>query len=116
MKMKRALAAIPLLAAGLSSAGASSAGGAATPSPIVSRERDRSEVAVTIHNDNLGLVRETRTLPLAGGRNEVRFMDVAAQIDPRTVHIASLTSPRGLTVLEQSYEYDLISPDKLMEK
>jgi hypothetical protein len=61
-------------------------------------------------------VKETRSLSLAAGRNEVRFMDVASQINPRTVHMVSLTAPQSLSVLEQNYEYDLISPEKLMER
>jgi hypothetical protein len=84
--------------------------------PIVSTAAEQGDVAITIYNDNLGLVRETRMLALAAGRNEVRYMDVASQINPRTVHIISLTNPQGLQVLEQNYEYDLISPEKLMEK
>ena len=44
------------------------------------------------------------------------FMDVASQIDPATVHIKSLTDPQSLQVLEQNYEFDLLSPEKLMEK
>ncbi|PYO51698.1 MAG: DUF4139 domain-containing protein, partial [Candidatus Rokuibacteriota bacterium] len=43
-------------------------------------------------------------------------MDVAAQIDPTSVHLKSLTDPRGLKILEQNYEYDLLTSDKLMEK
>jgi len=43
-------------------------------------------------------------------------MDVPSAINPRTVHLKSLTVPGALTVLEQNYEYDLISPEKLLEK
>jgi hypothetical protein len=45
----------------------------------------------------------------------MRFMDVPSAINPRTVHLKGLGGP-GVAVLEQNYEYDLISPDKLMEK
>ena len=76
----------------------------------------RTDLALTIYNSNLGLVKETRTLTLEAGLTELRYMDVAAQINPRTVHMASLTDPKGLEVLEQNYEYDLISPEKLMER
>jgi hypothetical protein len=85
-------------------------------SPITSSGRQQTDVSVTIYNDNLGLVKETRALALAQGVNEVRYMDVAGQINPRTVHVISLNAPRDLEVLEQNYEYDLISPEKLMEK
>lgn len=77
----------------------------------------RTSVAVTVYNVNLALVRETRTLAIADrGVATLRFMDVPSTINPRTVHLKSLTAPGSLTVLEQNYEYDLISPAKLMEK
>jgi hypothetical protein len=77
---------------------------------------DRTSVAVTVYNQNLALVRETRTLRLdRSGVGMLRFMDVPSQINPRTVHVQPLPSG-GPTVLEQNYEYDLISPQKLMEK
>jgi hypothetical protein len=46
----------------------------------------------------------------------VQFMDVAARIDPTTVHLKSLVDARSLKILEQNYEYDLLSSQKLMEK
>ncbi|MBI3301701.1 MAG: DUF4139 domain-containing protein, partial [Deltaproteobacteria bacterium] len=77
---------------------------------------DQSQVALTIYNSNIGLVKDLREIELAEGENTLQFMDVAAQIMPTTVHIKSLTDAQGLRVLEQNYEYDLLSPDKLMEK
>jgi len=71
---------------------------------------------VTIYNGNLGLVKDVREIRLATGTTEVQFMDVAAQIDPTTVHLKSITDPAGLKILEQNYEYDLLSSAKLMEK
>jgi len=72
---------------------------------------------VTVYNVNLALVRETRTLDAGRtGTATLRFMDVPSAINPRTVHLKSLTAPGALTVLEQNYEYDLISPEKLLEK
>lgn len=82
-----------------------------------STDADRTSVSVTVYNVNLGLVRETRSLKIpAAGISTLRFMDVPSSINPRTVHLESLTSPGALDVLEQNYEYDLISPDKLLEK
>jgi len=63
-----------------------------------------------------GVVRENREIQLNQGENIVRFTDVAAQIDPTTVSFQSLTSPAAASVLEQNYEYDLVSADKLMGK
>ncbi len=63
-----------------------------------------------------GVVRETRKIDLAAGDNTIRFSDVAAGIDPTTVSFRSLTAPDSTSVIEQNYEYDLVSPDRLLEK
>jgi hypothetical protein len=63
-----------------------------------------------------GVVRETRKIDLQAGENALRFTDVASGIDPTTVAFKSLTAPDSTAVLEQSYEYDLVSPDKLLQK
>jgi len=76
----------------------------------------QKDVMVTIYNGNLGLVKDVREVRLPVGLNEAQFMDVAAQIDPTTVHLKSLSDPTGLKILEQNYEYDLLSSDKLLEK
>jgi len=81
----------------------------------VTREVQK-DVMVTIYNGNLGLVKDVREVRLPVGMGEVQFMDVAAQIDPTTVHLKSLTDAAGLKILEQNYEYDLLSSDKLLEK
>jgi hypothetical protein len=77
---------------------------------------NRASVAVTVYNVNLALVRETRTLAIdRAGEGTMRFMDVPSAINPRTVHLKPL-GEAVFSVLEQNYEYDLLSPDKLMEK
>jgi hypothetical protein len=76
----------------------------------------QTEVMVTIYNGNLGLVKDVREVLIPLGLTEAQFMDVAAQIDPTTVHLRSLSDPAGLKILEQNYEYDLLSSDKLLEK
>jgi hypothetical protein len=78
--------------------------------------RDRQSVNITVYNSNLGLVRETRRLTLPDGRIALRFADVTAQIRPETVHLASLTAPAALRILEQNYQYDLLNPAKLLDK
>jgi hypothetical protein len=78
--------------------------------------RDRQSVNITVYNSNLGLVRETRRLTLPQGRIALRFADVTALIRPETVHLASLTSPSALRILEQNYQYDLLNPGKLLDK
>ncbi len=77
---------------------------------------DQKSVAITVYNSNIGLVKDTRTLRLPRGTSQLRFMDVAQQINPTTVHIKSLTAPQALAVVEQSYEYDLLNPQKLLDK
>jgi hypothetical protein len=62
------------------------------------------------------VVRQERDLDLTRGRNAVRFTEVAALIDPTTVAFESLTDPKGTTVLEQNYQFDLVSTDKLLQK
>ena len=78
--------------------------------------RDRQSVNITVYNSNLGLVRETRRLTLPSGQIALRFADVTAQIRPETVHLASLTAPSSLRILEQNYQYDLLNPAKLLDK
>ena len=77
---------------------------------------DQTAVAITIYNVNLGLVKDQRQIKLQKGEGEVRFMDVASQIIPASVHIKSLIDSGSLLVLEQNYEYDLLNPQKLLDK
>jgi hypothetical protein len=77
---------------------------------------DRKTVSITVYNQNFGLVREVRELPALGsGKVELEFRDVAANIQPETVSIKAV-SGGGLTVLEQNYRYDLLTPQTLLEK
>jgi hypothetical protein len=84
--------------------------------PLTSSLKDQQNVAVTIYNSNIGLVKDTRLIEFKPGVHELKFMDVAARIDPTTVHIKSLINGSSLNVLEQNYEYDLLNPQKLLEK
>ena len=84
--------------------------------PLTSTLKDQQDVAITIYNSNIGLVKDTRLIDLRPGVHELKFMDVAGKIDPTTVHIKSIINGSSLNVLEQNYEYDLLSPQKLLEK
>jgi hypothetical protein len=84
--------------------------------PVAITANDQKDVMVTIYNGNLGLVKDSRESRFDAGMIEVKFMDVAAQIDPTSVHLKSLTDPPGLKIVEQNYEYDLLTSEKLMEK
>ena len=77
---------------------------------------DQTAVALTIYNANLGLVKDQRQTTLPVGTFELRFMDVASQIIPASVQVKSLAGPSSLRVLEQKYEYDLLNPQRLLEK
>ncbi|HOD94444.1 MAG TPA: DUF4139 domain-containing protein [Candidatus Hydrogenedentes bacterium] len=77
---------------------------------------DQTDVAITIYNNDRALIRDRRKIRLLPGEAALRFMDVASTILPETVSLRSLNDPGALKILEQNYEYDLMSPDKLMEK
>ncbi len=62
------------------------------------------------------VVRHEREMEFERGRNEIRFTDVAGLIDPTTVAFSSLTDPTGTRVVEQNYQFDLVSTDKLLQK
>ncbi|MEZ5468749.1 MAG: hypothetical protein R3F18_13980 [Lysobacterales bacterium] len=62
------------------------------------------------------LVRDRRTMAVPKGRGEVRFTDVAKLIDPTTVSFISLSDPDGTRVLEQNFQFDLVSAEKLMDR
>jgi hypothetical protein len=77
---------------------------------------DQTGVAITIYNVNLGLVKDQREIKIPKGTGELRFMDIASQIIPASVHMKSLIDPESLQILEQNYEYDLLNPQKLLDK
>jgi hypothetical protein len=77
---------------------------------------DQTELSVTVYNSNIALVRDVRRLRLSRGASDLHFMDIAATVNPATVHFRSLTEPSRIAVLEQNYEYDLLEPDKLLRK
>jgi hypothetical protein len=91
-------------------------GNAAGKTTTKSLAGDQIGMRVTVYNNNLGLIKDTRNVPLAKGRGELRFMDVAAHIIPETVHAKSINLPNAFSILEQNYEYDLMDANKLLDK
>ncbi|MGD1210593.1 MAG: DUF4139 domain-containing protein [Candidatus Acidiferrales bacterium] len=79
-------------------------------------EKDQTDLSVTVYNSNVALVRDVRQIHLQRGVFPLWFEDVAASIMPATVHFRSLTDPAKLNVVEQNYEYDLLDPQKLLQK
>lgn len=71
---------------------------------------------LTVYNGNFALVRDTRSITLANGINNIEVSDVAAKIDPTSVLFKPLTAPNSVSILEQNYQYDLISPDNILNK
>jgi hypothetical protein len=77
---------------------------------------DQTALALTVYNSDLALVRDVRSIELPAGTFDLKFMDIAATVNPATVHFRSLSEPARVNVLEQNYEYDLLEPDKLLRK
>jgi hypothetical protein len=124
-----ALIAVPLLhrPAAVAADSATAAGGSRTTpagqvttgnttTTATTTASDQTDLAVTVYNQDLALVRDVRQINLAAGESELRFMDIAASINPATVHFRSLADPGKLNVLEQDYEYDLLDPARLLQK
>jgi hypothetical protein len=77
---------------------------------------DQTDLSMTVYNSNIALVRDVRSLSLPTGVFRLKLMDIAATVNPATVHFRSLNEPDKLGVLEQNYEYDLLEPAKLLNK
>nr|WP_295782745.1 DUF4139 domain-containing protein [Rhodoferax sp.] len=77
---------------------------------------DQQEVAVTIYNENLALVKDQRKLQLKRGASSLAFRDVSARMRPETALMRSTSAPGSVSVLEQNFDFDLLTPQKLLEK
>ena len=82
---------------------------------VTTTAEDQTSVAITIYNDGTGLVKDTREIELPRAEFDLIFMDVAASIDPTSVHFVNTTDPDSLAILEQNYEYDLVSTAALYQ-
>lgn len=106
--MKRFAIALCLFTAGALALGAKPPARGDDPEPRA--------LAVTVYNGNLGLVRDERRIELERGVFTLPFRDVAALIDPTSVAFRALGGGGSVDVLEQNYEYDLMTPEALLEK
>jgi hypothetical protein len=77
---------------------------------------DQRSVAVTIYNENLALIKDTRQLTLDQGLNRYALREVSGQMRPETASLRSLSHPGSLSLLEQNFDFDLLTPAKLLEK
>lgn len=89
---------------------------AAETEEVRSTLQAQQQVAVTIYNSNLALVKDQRRIHLNGGANLLAFRDVSAHIRPETALLRSLTSAGSLKVVEQNFDFDLLTPQALLEK
>jgi hypothetical protein len=87
-----------------------------TPGDYSTSLNDQTDLSVTVYNSNVALVRDVRNLSLPSGLFRLKLMDIAATVNPATVHFRSLNEPDKVGVLEQNYEYDLLEPAKLLHK
>jgi hypothetical protein len=78
--------------------------------------KDQVDLAVTVYNSNIALVRDVRQIALPAGGFDLQFLDIAATVNPATVHFRSLTEPSKLGILEQNYQFDLLDPQRLLKK
>jgi hypothetical protein len=99
----------PVLAGALAAAGVALPGIAIAQTAAPSAQGD---ISVTIYNNNLALVQDKRELHLPAGKSKQDFPDVSAQIRPETVTLAA----PGATIVEQNFDFDLLTPEALMEK
>jgi hypothetical protein len=77
---------------------------------------DQQSVAVTIYNENLALIKDQRRVVLEPGRNRLALREVSARMRPETALLRSLSHPGALSLVEQNFDFDLLTPAKLLEK
>jgi hypothetical protein len=77
---------------------------------------DQQSVAVTIYNENLALIKDQRRVVLEAGRNRLALREVSARMRPETALLRSLSHPGALSLVEQNFDFDLLTPAKLLEK
>jgi hypothetical protein len=106
-----------LLCAALSGlVAAGQAGWAAPRDEVVSTASDQQGVAVTIYNDDLALVKDARRIRLESDASQLAWREVSAQLRPETAQLRNLSNPAGFRLQEQNFDFDLLTPGKLLEK
>jgi hypothetical protein len=107
-----------IAAAALAALLAAAGSAAQTPPPAERRSslKDQQSVAVTIYNEDLALVKEVRSLAFDAGANRVALRDVSARMRPETALLRSVSHPGSLELIEQNFDFDLLTPSKLLEK
>jgi hypothetical protein len=88
----------------------------AAPLEKVSTLADQKGVSVTIYNENLALVKDKRSLVLPQGESTLAFREVSAMMRPETALLQTGSQQHDLAVIEQNFDFDLLTPQKLLEK
>lgn len=88
--------------------------GAVTERP--STLADQQSVAVTIYNESLALIKDQRRVTLEAGRNRLALREVSGRMRPETALLRSVSHTGSLRLLEQNFDFDLLTPAKLLEK
>ncbi len=83
---------------------------------IPTTQKDQQSLAISIYNENLALVKDSREVKLPKGEVALAFQEVSAQIRPETALLRNLTHPEGFWVAEQNFDFDLLTPQKLLDK
>src|SRR5919108_2853855 len=77
---------------------------------------DQQAIAVTIYNENLALIKDTRHVTLESGANRLALREVSGRMRPETASLRSISHPGALQLIEQNFDFDLLTPAKLLEK
>ena len=85
-------------------------------SGLIAATAGAADLSVTVYNSNLGVIGETRELTFDKGMGRLAFRDVPARIDPASVRFELVEPDNNVSILEQNYVYDLVSPEKLYAK
>lgn len=90
--------------------------GSAAAHEILSSSADQQQLAVTIYNQKMALVKDSRKVNLDAGENALAWRDVSAQIQPATALLRNLSHAHDFYLIEQNFDFDLLTPEKLLEK
>ncbi|MBK7352829.1 MAG: DUF4139 domain-containing protein [Nitrosomonas sp.] len=82
----------------------------------ITTSQDQESIAVTIYNENMALVKDSRNVELIANTNQLAWREVSALIRPETALLRNQTSQSNFHILEQNFDFDLLTPQKLLEK
>lgn len=83
---------------------------------LLSTHKDQKFIAVTIYNNDLALVKDLRQINLTDGEFKLAWRDVSALIRPETALLRNVTDPNSFTIVEQNFNFDLLTPQSLLNK